>query len=139
MVNPGTFRGTRKEFLKGELIAYARAVEGGYPIDGVALISRRYFKRYPVDLPLDEEPTPEHLAAVDDEEIELDEPAIDHTQLSLEEFIAEGFRREERAALIVYRQAVSLSYAVFDSEGIAHLPPANQTLAFLSLYEVPKP
>jgi len=139
MVNPGTFRGTRKVFLLGQLPAYAKAVEGGYALDGIALISRRYFKRYPVNLPLDEEPTPEHLAGVDDEEIEPDEPPIDPTQLSLEDFIEEELRREERAVLIVYRQAVSLSFAVFDSNGVAHLPQADQTLAFLSLYEGPKP
>jgi len=121
MVNPGTFRGTRKEFLKGELLAYARAVEGGYVLDGVALISRRYFKRYPVDIPLDQEPTPEHLAAVDDDAIEPDEPPIDDKELSIEDFIEEGFRREEHAALVAYRQAVSSSYAVFDSKGVAHL------------------
>jgi len=108
-------------FLMGELPAYAKAVEDGYAIDAIALISRRYFKRYPVDLPLDEEPTPEHLAAVDDDAIEPDEPPMDHTQLGLEEFIDEGLRREERAALVVYRQAVSSSYDVFDSKGVAHL------------------
>lgn len=108
MVNPGTFRGTRKAFLAGELPLYAAAVDGGYAGDGVALITRRYFKRYPVELPLDEEPSPEHLATVDDEAIEPDEPPLDHTELSLDEFIQQGIAREKRAALIDYRQAVSL-------------------------------
>ena len=48
-----------------------------------------------MDLPLDEEPTPEHLAAIDDNAIQPDEPPMDHTQLGLEEFIDEGLRREE--------------------------------------------
>jgi len=39
MVNPGTFRDTRKVLLMGELSAYAKAVEGGYAIDAIALIS----------------------------------------------------------------------------------------------------
>lgn len=42
------FRGTRKAFLKGELVVYAAAVEGGFVANGVALIARHYFKRYPV-------------------------------------------------------------------------------------------
>ena len=121
MVNPGTFRGTRKVFLKGELVVYAATVEGGFVADGVALIARRYFKRYPVELPLDEEPSPQHLAAVDDEAIDPDEPPMDHTELSLEEFIQQGISREERAALIVYRHAVSICCELFDLEAIAHL------------------
>ena len=108
MVNPGTFRGTRKVFLKGELVPYAAAVEGGFAADGVALITRRYFKHYPVDLPLDMEPSPEHLAAVDDDAIDPDEPPMDHTELSLDEYIELGIVRGERVALIVYCQAVSI-------------------------------
>jgi len=121
MVNPGTFRGTRKLFLTGELVAYAAAVEGGYAGDGIAMITRRYFKRYPVELSLDEEPSPEHLAAVDDEAIDPDEPPMDHTELSLEDFIDQGIAREERAALIVYRQAVSVCCELFDSKAVSHL------------------
>jgi len=119
MVNPGTFRASRKEFLKGELPAYGRAVEGGYTVDGIAMICCWYFKRYPVDMSLDEEPTAEHLAGVDDDAIEPDDPPMD-TQLSLEEFIEERLRCEEHSALIIYRQAVRSSYAVFDSNWIAY-------------------
>ena len=67
MVNPGAFRGSRKEFLMSEKAAYSAGMAGGYGADALVLIQRRYFKRYPVDLPHHEEPTAEHLAAVDDE------------------------------------------------------------------------
>ncbi|KDR74719.1 hypothetical protein GALMADRAFT_48139, partial [Galerina marginata CBS 339.88] len=67
MVNPGAFRGSRKEFLMGEKPAYSAGVVGGYAADALAVIQRRYFKRYPVGLPHSEEPTDEHLAAVDDD------------------------------------------------------------------------
>ena len=134
MVNPGTFRGTRKTFLAGELVAYAAAVEGGFIGDGVALIARRYFKRYPVDLPLDEEPSPEHLAAVDNEAIEPDKLPMDHTELGLEELIELGMEREQRAALIVYRHAVSICCELFEPKAVSHLFTADQTLAIVSLF-----
>jgi len=120
MVNPGTFRGTRKLFLTGELTPYAAAVEGGFAGDGVAVITRRYFKRYPIELPLDVEPSAEHLLAVDDDAIDPDEPPLDHTELSLDEFIEMGLAREERAALIIYRQGVSLCCELFDSKAVSH-------------------
>ena len=51
MVNPGTFRGLRKEFLLGEKATYSEAVTGGYAADALANIQRRYFKRFPPELP----------------------------------------------------------------------------------------
>ena len=66
MVNPGAFRGSQKEFLMGERATYSAGMAGGYGVDALALIQRRYFKRYPVNLLHHEEPTAEHLAAVDD-------------------------------------------------------------------------
>jgi len=121
MVNPGTFQSTRKEFLTGELPAYGKAIADGYTVDAIAMICQQYFKRYPVDIPLNQEPTPEHLAGVDDEAIEPDKPPVDHTLLSLEEFLVEGLRQEEPSALIIYRQAVRSSYAMFDSNCVAYL------------------
>jgi hypothetical protein len=45
----------------------ATAVAGGYLHDGIADIQRRYFKRFPIDYPHDQEPTPEMVASVDDD------------------------------------------------------------------------
>ncbi|KAJ3486924.1 hypothetical protein NLJ89_g11762 [Agrocybe chaxingu] len=67
MPNPGAFQGQRKEFLVGEKPSYAAGVEGGYAVDALALIQRRYFKRWPVLLPHDQDQLPDVLAAVNDE------------------------------------------------------------------------
>ena len=108
MVHPGAFRGTRKVFLMAEKATYAAAVQGGYPSDALVDIQRRYFKRYPIDLPHDEEPSAEHLASVDDNaaDVEPEEPKED--VLSPEEYAKAMKRMEERNDLIVCRKAVGL-------------------------------
>lgn len=107
MVNPGAFRGPRREFLLGEKAAYGQAVMEGYTGEAVANIQRRYFKRFPIDLPHDQDPTPEQLQAVDDEEVEpeLEEP--DPTKMLPEEFKAALSSLEARQKLIEFRKAVS--------------------------------
>ncbi|KAF9471337.1 hypothetical protein BDN70DRAFT_939020 [Pholiota conissans] len=106
MVNPGAFRGMRKEFLMSEKAAYSAAVEGGYAADALAQIQRRYFKRFPIDLPHDEDPSPEALALVDDDaadpEPNTSEP--DPERLSLEEFAATMEHVEERRKLLQFRK-----------------------------------
>ncbi|KAF9551577.1 hypothetical protein CPC08DRAFT_647562 [Agrocybe pediades] len=59
MVNPGTFKGSRKEFLLAQKQAYSDAVKQGTVADVVADIQRQYFKRYPIELPHEQEPSPE--------------------------------------------------------------------------------
>ncbi|KAJ3503663.1 hypothetical protein NLJ89_g8330 [Agrocybe chaxingu] len=85
MVNPGTFRGGRKGFLMGEKESY-------------------YAARFPVDLPLDVEPSAEALAAVDDDtaEPEPEEPKED--DLDAEEYQEALKRLQARRDLIVYRK-----------------------------------
>ncbi|KDR70603.1 hypothetical protein GALMADRAFT_214374 [Galerina marginata CBS 339.88] len=46
----------------------AHQVTSGYAKDMLMLIQRRYFKRYPLDLPHEDEPSAEHLAAINDNE-----------------------------------------------------------------------
>lgn len=79
MVNPGTFKGLRKEFLDSQKDLYAAAVQGNHVSDTVADIQRRYFKRFPVTLSHSEEPTKEFLDAVDDDapDAELKPPELD--------------------------------------------------------------
>ncbi|KAK7021038.1 hypothetical protein VNI00_017570 [Paramarasmius palmivorus] len=67
MVNPGAFSGTRLTFLTANLGAYGIAFQEGWVKDFVADLNRRYNKRYPASLPHNEEPSEEHLAAVNDE------------------------------------------------------------------------
>ena len=66
MVNPGGFAGLRKQFLDSQQAAYDAAAQEDDVADIVADIQRRYFKRFPVTLLHSQEPTPEHLASVDD-------------------------------------------------------------------------
>ena len=67
MVNPGAFQGSQKEFLLSQKPAYKVGVLGGYAADALSQIQCKYFKRYPIDLPHQEEPSVEWLAAVDDD------------------------------------------------------------------------
>ncbi|KAF9540849.1 hypothetical protein CPC08DRAFT_770728 [Agrocybe pediades] len=105
MVNPGVFRGLRKEFLLGEKDAYAKGVLGGYAADVLAAIQRRYFKRFPIDLPHDQEPTSEHLSAVDDDAPDIELPPLDETAMTPAEYQAEMTRRRDRQELIEFRKA----------------------------------
>ena len=107
MVNPGTFLGQRKAFMLGEKLAYSEGVKGGFAADALATIQRRYFKRFPVDLPHDDEPSAESLEAVDDDEPEPERVEPDRDTLNEEEFAAALEVVEERRRTLVYRKAVS--------------------------------
>ncbi|KAK7017024.1 hypothetical protein VNI00_018751 [Paramarasmius palmivorus] len=67
-MSPSAFKGTRLTFLEAAITAYAIALKEGHGADFLAELVRRYFKRYPPSLPHNEEPSPEHLAAVNDDE-----------------------------------------------------------------------
>jgi len=108
MVNPGVFQGSRKEFLLGEKSSYSTAVAGGYAADALALIQRRYFKRYPVDLPHNLEPSPEFLAAVDDDAPDDKIAVPDQDKMSEEDYRAAVDRLAERQKLVSCRRAVSV-------------------------------
>ena len=57
----------RKMFLDSQQAAYDAAAEEDDVADIVANIQRRYFKRFPLTLLHSQDPTPEHLASVDDD------------------------------------------------------------------------
>jgi len=134
MVNPGAFRGSRKEFLLGERPSYSIAVEGGYAADALALIQRRYFKRFPIELPHSVEPSQEFLAAVDDDAPDVEIPGPDQQNMSEEEYKAAIDRLLERRNLVAYRKAVSLCLHLRSKVSDASTL-ANQTLAGLSAHE----
>jgi hypothetical protein len=116
MVNPGTFLGQRKVFMLGEKLAYSEGVKGGYVADALAIIQRRYFKRFPVDLPHDDEPSTEFLEAVDDEEPDPERVEPDRDTLNDEEYEAALEEVEEFRRTISYRKAVRsilVNYALF--------------------------
>ncbi|KDR72463.1 hypothetical protein GALMADRAFT_73731 [Galerina marginata CBS 339.88] len=105
MVNPGAFLGLRRAFMIDAKPAYSEGVKGGFAADALAIIQRGYFKRFPVDLPHEEEPTAESLAAVDDEAPEPDRMAPDEDALGEEEYAAALQEVEVRRKTFVYRKA----------------------------------
>ncbi|KAF9470937.1 hypothetical protein BDN70DRAFT_939316 [Pholiota conissans] len=106
MVNPGAFRGARKEFLMREKANYSAGVAGGYAADALAQIQRRYFKRFPIDLPHDEDPPAAILESIDDDAAdpvpEVVEP--DPQRLTIEEFAAALEQIEARRKLLHFRK-----------------------------------
>ncbi|KAF9522757.1 hypothetical protein CPB83DRAFT_740586, partial [Crepidotus variabilis] len=70
MVNPGVFKGSRRDFLLGEKASYSAAIDGGYQKDAIANIQCRDLKRYPITLPHEEKPSHEHFNAVDNDALE---------------------------------------------------------------------
>ena len=140
MVNPGSFQGSRKEFLLAQKAAYAEAVIGGYVADALADIQRRYFKRYPIDLPHDEEPSQEHLANVDDASADAEPEEPNRELLSKEDFETKMTEVQQRADLIRFRKAVR-GHIVY-LRGVRNLSSnyygvetANQALDGLPAYE----
>jgi len=113
MVNPGTFQGSRKEFLVGERPSYSAGVAGGYAADALALIRRRYFKWYPLDLPHTVEPSAEFLATVDDDAADVNITEPDQNHMGNEEYEAAIKRLAECQKLFSYHKAVS--HALFTS------------------------
>lgn len=107
MVNPGAFQGLRKAFLIAEKPKYAEGVAGGFAADALALIQRRYFKRFPVDFPHDKEPSADFLASVDDEEPEPEPQVPDKYSTSPQVYHEAIANLEKRRKLIEFRKAVS--------------------------------
>jgi len=107
MVNPGAFQGLRKQFLMNEKSAYKAGVLGGYAADALANIQRRYFRRFPIDLPHDQEPTVEWLAGVNDNAAEIELELTGTNKLTSVEFEEAVALLKERRQLVEYRKAVS--------------------------------
>jgi hypothetical protein len=106
MVNPGAFQGLRKEFLTAQKEAYATAHSSGTLKDTVADIQRRFFKRFPVSLPADQEPTAEHMSSVNDFDPDPEPEEPDKEKLSEEEYAAELAKLNERKKSIASRKDV---------------------------------
>ncbi|PPQ89016.1 hypothetical protein CVT25_005193 [Psilocybe cyanescens] len=104
MPNPGNFHGSRLEFLLGEKPAYELAAAAGQGAEAISNIQRQYFKRYPIELPLNVEPTAEFLANVDDDaaDVDIQEPDVD--KLIPEEYREAVERMEARRAIVNFRK-----------------------------------
>ena len=109
MVNPGAFKGTRRDFLTSKKEEYKAAVKAGFAADTLATIQRQYFKRYPVDFPHDLEPAPEVLAAVDDDSPDQEVKAPDPSTMDDQEYAAAMEILESRRKTVAFRKAVSSS------------------------------
>lgn len=101
------FIGTRAAFLNAQRDAYAAAVIGNHIPDCIADIQRRYFKRYPINLDHDVEPTPESLATVDDTAADIESLSPDEDSMTPEAYSAAVKVFEARQQLIKYRKSVS--------------------------------
>jgi len=127
----------------GEKAAYSAAMAGGYGADALALIQRRYFKHYPVDLPHFEEPTAEHLAAVDDNATEPEPEEPNPEVMTKEECEAATAELEKRQKILYFRKAVCCSCLlsmVIASERVWLLfSSANQTLDGIPVHEGSRP
>ncbi|PPQ73933.1 hypothetical protein CVT26_006554 [Gymnopilus dilepis] len=75
------FTGLRKAFLEGELEKYKKAFIDGTKTDFLMDVLRRFLKRFPLNLPDDQEPTPEFLAEVDDTSPDQERVAPDATEM----------------------------------------------------------
>jgi hypothetical protein len=106
MVNPGVFHSLRLEFLVGEKPKYSGAVKEECVKDVLSSIQQRFFKRFPVDLPLDEDPSPEHLASVNDDDADPEIPEPDKEKLNPEEYKVALAQLEIRKALVTKRKGV---------------------------------
>ncbi|PPQ84051.1 hypothetical protein CVT24_007929 [Panaeolus cyanescens] len=99
MVNPGTFRGQRKEYLTSCKPDYQAASDNGTLEDCLALIIQGYFRRFPPEMPLNYDPTDEEITKAMEREYE--EPSLpDAERLSESEFEVEMARWKERTATI---------------------------------------
>ncbi|PPQ79593.1 hypothetical protein CVT24_010043 [Panaeolus cyanescens] len=105
MVNPGTFRGSRAKFLQDHKESYALAIKEGRAKNFLVTLCRKYFKRYPIELPHDEEPSEEHLQAVDDNSPDPEYPIPEEDALDPEKYSKAIAELEERRRLIVYRKS----------------------------------
>ncbi|PBK60526.1 hypothetical protein ARMSODRAFT_857283, partial [Armillaria solidipes] len=66
MVNPGAFRGSRRIFLTEQVDGYMKAIKEGRVAKYIADVIHQYLKQYPLSLTHNDEPSPEHLASIDD-------------------------------------------------------------------------
>lgn len=92
-------------FLDEQIPLYATAVANGTIKEFIDTVYARYARRFPIEMPLEVDPSPEALAAVDDDSPESEAEDF-HDDLSPEEQEAEEKRITDRRALIRKRKSV---------------------------------
>ena len=106
MVNPGSFSGVRLAFLMEQKLAYTTAVLNDEVPECLVDIYYRYFKQFPVEASHDVDPSPEELAAVNDDDADPEYPLPDPDQLPAEEFKKAKETYTERQCLVRFRKGV---------------------------------
>lgn len=107
MVNPGSFKGARLAFLVEQKPIYAEGVAKGLTAARLTDIQRRFFKRFPIDLDANEEPSSEALAAVDDDTADPEPLSPDEDKMTPEEYAKAMKSFKARSQLVTYRCSVS--------------------------------
>lgn len=64
---------SRLAFMQSQQNGYTQALSDGTRGNFIVDVVRKYFRRFPVELPHEDEPTKETLAAIDDDADEEDE------------------------------------------------------------------
>lgn len=85
-MNPGIFKGTCLEFVQGEHANYVKAVLEGHATEELMNIICHFFKRFPISLPDNEEPSVEDLGNINNEAPDIETHRPDEDKLSPEEF-----------------------------------------------------
>lgn len=126
------FPGHRGEFLAGEMVDYANAVEAGTLPDIVASIQRRFFKRFPPTLADNEEPSAEWLAQVNDNTAEPEIVVPNEDSMTPDEFTAAMTEHKELINRIEKKKEVTDTH-LFQSLKFTHQSStsANSTPACL--------
>ncbi|KAK7017006.1 SERTA domain-containing protein 3 [Paramarasmius palmivorus] len=120
MVAHSSFEGSRAKFLDSHKDGYAQAVQEDWVKDFIADLGRRYMKRYPASLPHEEEPSQEHLDAVDDDAPDPEAMfPVRKPEQSKEEFEKLVCEHEVSQGITRYRQiARYMKYRYDKSRGI---------------------
>ena len=113
MVNPGTFQGSRKDFLQSQKADYQAGVVGSYAANALAQIQHKYLKCYLIDLLHNEEPSTEWLAAVDDDAAEEELAGPDIDALDEDELAEAMMKSEKQRTMLCYRKAVSCCVIIY--------------------------
>lgn len=113
MPNPGAFQGSWKEFLLGEKKDFTRGVLTSSVSEALAVIQHQYFKQYLIDLPHDEEPSTEHLVAIDDNAADPEIEQPDEAMMDAAEYQLVVARMAERQKNIKKRKAVSVVFMLW--------------------------
>lgn len=107
MLARAAFSGLRLQFMEEQLEGYATAVVESRDNDFVLDVQRRYFKRFPLSLSHDVEPSQESLDSVNDNtsDPELQEP--NQKDMSDEEYKDAKSIFDHNCALLHFRKDVS--------------------------------